>query len=219
MSQDNSQKNIAAPVKPIVKAPRILLHVCCAPCSIHSIDLLRSEGWNVTGYFYNPNIYPQEEYETRLDAAREYSEKVGIPLEIGAYENDEWEKAVMGYAHLGEGGRRCRECISFRLDRCARLAAEVKFDAFTSTLSISPHKNSKMIFETGREMGKGYNVSFEAYDFKKKDGFKKSIILCREHGIHRQDYCGCRYSLHERRKIRKERLPVSPAEPEEPQDN
>lgn len=203
MSQNNSQKNIAAPVKPIVKAPRILLHICCAPCSTHSIDLLRSEGWGVTGYFYNPNIFPQEEYETRGNAARDYAEKLGIPLEFGAYDNDEWKEAVKEYAYLGEGSRRCRECITYRLENCARLAAELKFDAFTTTLSISPHKNSKMIFEIGGEMGERYEVSFESYNFKKKDGFKKSIFLCREHGIHRQDYCGCRYSLEERRSVRK----------------
>jgi len=157
----------------------------------------------VTGYFYNPNIFPLEEYETRVDAANEYSQMVGIPIKIGSYDNDEWEESVTEYTHLGEGSRRCRECITFRLESCARLAAELEFDAFTTTLTISPHKNSKTIFEIGRELGEKYNVNFETYNFKKKDGFKKSIFICREHGIHRQDYCGCKYSLEERRSIRK----------------
>ena len=185
------------------KNPRILLHICCAPCSTRSIDLLRSEGWKVTGYFYNPNIYPHEEYLMRLDEANQYADKAGIPLSTGVYDNDEWEATVKEYSHLGEGSRRCRECISFRLERCAGLAADLKFDAFTTTLTISPHKNSKMIFEIGNEMGGRHNVCFKSYNFKKKDGFKKSIFICREHGIRRQDYCGCRHSLLERRKVGK----------------
>jgi len=207
MSQIKTLKKGDSLKKLAIKAPRILLHICCAPCSTHSIDLLRSEGWGVMGYFYNPNIFSLEEYEIRLDAAREYSEKVGIPLEIGTYDNDEWETAVNEYTHLGEGSQRCRECIAFRLERCARLTAELKFGAFTTTLTISPHKNSKSIFDIGREMGERYNISYKNYNFKKKDGFKKSIFLCREHGIPRQDYCGCRYSQKERRRVRKERSP------------
>jgi predicted adenine nucleotide alpha hydrolase (AANH) superfamily ATPase len=207
MSQKKLPKDVVNIQKPLIKAPRILLHICCAPCSTYSIDLLRSEGWKVTGYFYNPNIYPFEEFEIRLDAAKQYSEKVRISLEIGGHDNDQWEVAIKEYAHLGEGSRRCRECISFRLENCARLAADLKFDAFTTTLTISPHKNSKTIFEIGGEMGERYGVRFEPYNFKKKDGLKKSIFICREHGIQRQDYCGCRYSLKEKEKVRKERPP------------
>ncbi len=176
----------------------ILLHICCAPCSTHSIDLLRNDGWKVTGLFFNPNIHPLSEYRFREEETRKFCETLDLPLLVEPYDHDGWKLSVREYAHKGEGSRRCRECFGMRLERCGRIAAGKGFHAFTTTLTISPHKNSKVIFRIGREISKKHGIRFEEYNFKKKDGFKKSIRISGEHHLYRQDYCGCEYSLAER---------------------
>ena len=177
----------------------ILLHICCAPCSTHSIDLLRKDGWKVTGLFYNPNICPPAEYHFREEEAMKFCEALDVPLLTEPYDHGGWVDFVREYAHLGEGSRRCHECFRMRLESCASIAVERDFHAFTTTLTISPHKNSKVIFQIGRDISKIYGIRFEEYNFKKKDGFKISIRMSGEHRLYRQDYCGCEYSMEERR--------------------
>lgn len=177
----------------------MLLHVCCAPCSTHCIELLREEGWRVHALFYNPNIYPREEYEQRMKETRDYCEERGISMEVGDYDNGDWEGNVQQFARLGEGSRRCAECFRHRLRRAAGLAKELGLDAFTTTLTVSPHKDSRTVFRVGAEMAEEFGIEFAEYNFKKKDGFKRSVEMSCRYGLTRQDYCGCRYSLRERR--------------------
>jgi len=160
---------------------------------------LRNEGWRVTGLFFNPNISPRTEHHFREEETRKFCETLDVPLLLEPYDHDRWELSVRECAHMGEGSRRCRECFRIRLERCACIAAEKGFQAFTTTLTISPHKNSKDIFRIGREVSKKHGIRFEEYNFKKRDGFKISLRMSGEHHLYRQDYCGCEYSLAERR--------------------
>ncbi len=176
---------------------KILLHICCAPCGTYSIERMREDGWEVTGYFYNPNIYPQEEYEKRVQEIKEYCRRVDMDLIIGDYDSIDWELHVKEYAHLGEGSERCRRCIGYRISNTMDLALKMNLSHVTSTLTISPHKNSRMIFQLAESLGVEKRVVFQEYNFKKKNGFRKSVKISRECGMYRQDYCGCQYSQRE----------------------
>ena len=168
--------------------PKILLHVCCAPCSTQSIEELKKD-YDVTLFFYNPNIHPKEEYEKRLNEAKKISKILGLPLIEGEYDKDAWLEAVKGFENEPENGKRCAICYEFRLKKSSEKAKD--FDFFTTTLTISPHKNSEVINEIGSKI----NHKFLKKNFKKKDGFRKSIELSKKHNLYRQDYCGCIYSL------------------------
>ncbi|MBM4148910.1 MAG: epoxyqueuosine reductase QueH [Lentisphaerae bacterium] len=172
-----------------MKKPRLLLHVCCAPCAAHAAKTM-SEDWEVTLFFSNSNISPPEEYERRLGEARKLAVACGAPLVEDAHDHAGWLRAVAGFEREPEGGARCERCFAYNLARAARFAAGHGFDAFTTTLSVSPHKNSSAIFRAGTGFG-----GFLETDFKKRDGFRKSIALARELGLYRQDYCGCEFSL------------------------
>jgi predicted adenine nucleotide alpha hydrolase (AANH) superfamily ATPase len=171
---------------------KLLLHTCCGPCSTHVIETLKHD-YEVTLFFYNPNLYPKEEFERRLAAAQKVSEMTHTPIIVGEYNTSAWNDAIRGYEHEPEGGRRCIVCMGMRLHHTAEYAKTLKYDIFASTLSISPHKNSKMINEQGFQVAEG--VSFLAEDFKKNEGFSKSIKISRDFGLYRQNYCGCIYSL------------------------
>lgn len=174
--------------------PKLLLHVCCGPCSTSVLELL-NKYFNVDIYFYNPNIYPEKEYLLR----KENSKKVASLLENKfieeIYEPFLYEETINGLENEKEGGNRCYKCIFLRMEKAAFFAKENNYDFFTTTLSVSPHKNSKMINEIGYILEKKYNISYLYSDFKKKDGFKRSIELSKEFNIYRQDYCGCKYSI------------------------
>lgn len=172
---------------------RLLLHICCAPCSTSVIERLR-KNFSVTAIFYNPNIYPKEEYLKRLSEAKIYVEKVGIDLLILNYDDKLWFEKMSGYENEKEGGERCVKCFKMRLEKVALEAQSRKFDFFTSTLSVSPHKNFETINKIGQDLTKKCGIKFLDDDFKKKDGFKRSLELSREHGLYRQNYCGCIYS-------------------------
>jgi epoxyqueuosine reductase len=172
----------------------LLLHICCAPCSTHVIKLLQQE-YAVTGFFYNPNLYPEDEYQRRLDTMQQFATQIGIPLSIGEYNALQWQEAVNGYESEPEGGIRCQLCYRFRLEHTAKLAKEKGFEYFASTLTISPHKPAPIINQIGLELASKYAVSFYPGDFKKKDGFKHSCTLAKEYQLYRQTYCGCKYSL------------------------
>lgn len=173
--------------------PKLLLHVCCAPCSTYPIRVLQ-EDYDVELFFYNPNIHPEEEYKARADEACRYAKGAGIELHEAAYEVDRWFACMKGLEDAPEGGRRCEACYEMRLSRAADFASTHGFGYFTTTLSISPHKNSGVINKIGRKIAEGASASFYAADFKKHDGFKKASQISKESGLYRQNYCGCIYS-------------------------
>lgn len=173
---------------------KMFLHVCCAPCATHVIETLKRD-FCVTVYFYNPNIHPKEEYRHRMQEMKEYAEKLGLPFLEGHYEMDEWFRQVEGLEKFGERNERCFVCYKVRLEKAAIVAKENMMDFFTTTLSISPHKDARGINQIGRELGEKYGISFLEADFKKKDGFKLSIKMSKELGLYRQNYCGCLFSF------------------------
>jgi len=172
---------------------RLLLHICCAPCSTHVFKILTGE-YNVSGFFYNPNIYPLEEYNLRIDAARSLSKEFQFDLIEGEIDEELWNKKVSGLESEPEGGKRCEVCFRFRLDKTAAFASQNGFDVFASTLTISPHKNADAINKIGEDVSRKYEIEFLVRDFKKRNGFANSLKLSKEHNLYRQKYCGCRYS-------------------------
>jgi predicted adenine nucleotide alpha hydrolase (AANH) superfamily ATPase len=174
--------------------PRLLLHMCCAPCSTHVINLLRKK-YAVETFFYNPNIHPRGEYRLRYLESKSFTERIGIAFHKGDYSPGEWFKKISGHEKDKEGGERCCICFQIRLEMTAKKAASEGFEYFTTTLTISPHKNADIINSIGREVASRYGVEFLEANFKKKDGFKTSVGLSRRHGLRRQSYCGCIYSI------------------------
>ena len=176
--------------------PGCLLHVCCAPCATHSIQAL-GQSHAVTAFFYNPNIQPAGEYRLRTREMRDLGDWWGLPVHEGAYDVEAWFQATRGLEAAPEGGARCLICYRIRLETTARQAVALGIPAFTTTLTISPHKRADAIFPIGREVAEAHGLRFIEMDFKKKDGFKESCRLSREEGLYRQDYCGCVYSRRE----------------------
>ena len=177
---------------------RTLLHVCCAPCALGVIDNVQRDN-DITLYFYNPNLYPFKEYEKRLDALKEVVERAYPDLQIieGDFDDALFYARVLGLEEEKEGGTRCAACIRLRMEMTAKYAKENGFEAFTTTLSVSPHKSYPLINKIGKELEEIYNIKFIDTDFKKKDGFLKSTKRSKEMGIYRQNYCGCKFSKHD----------------------
>ncbi len=173
---------------------KLLLHICCGPCATHVIETL-SRGYEITGFFYNPNIYPEEEYYKRLIAAQTVSEKQHIALIEGEYDPRLYYDAVEGYEQEPENGARCVICYRLRLSETARYATFNSFECFASTLTLGPQKKAAIINPIGVGEAKKHGIEFIEGDWKKKDGFKHSCTLSAEYGIYRQHYCGCKYSL------------------------
>lgn len=171
---------------------KILVHACCAPCSSEVLKELQNN-CNITIYYYNPNTYPYEEYIKRFDEFNKLPDNFKIIKE--KYNEDEFLSFASSYSDLKEGSIRCYYCYDLRLKQTAKKAKELGFDYFTTTLSISPYKSSKWINEIGLKYEKEYGVKFLYSDFKKNDGYKKSIQLSKEYDLYRQEYCGCRYSI------------------------
>lgn len=179
------------------RSPRLLLHVCCAPCSSGCLEEL-CEVFRVTCFYYNPNISPQAEYEKR---AAELDRLVSVfPLRlppdvsVGIYEPERFDAVARGLEELPEGGERCFRCYRLRLSETAKKAAEEGFDYFTTTLSVSPYKNAEKLNQIGAELAEQFGVPYLFSDFKKNDGYLRSIRKSKEYGLYRQDYCGCVYS-------------------------
>ncbi|MDD4352208.1 MAG: epoxyqueuosine reductase QueH [Candidatus Gracilibacteria bacterium] len=172
---------------------KLLLHTCCAPCSAYVEQVLRPN-FEVSLYYFNPNIHPKAEYQTRLAELKKYAAKYEINFIEAAYQPETWFAYIKGYEEEPEGGERCRLCYRMRLEATAKYAKENGFEHFTSTLSISPHKKSAWINEIGKELAEKYALNFLEADFKKQDGFKKSCEVSKEEGFYRQTYCGCVYS-------------------------
>jgi epoxyqueuosine reductase len=176
--------------------PSLILHACCAPCAPHIFETL-SEQFDVTVFFFNPNIQPEAEYRARENEIKRFADEKGFELIAGGYDSEGWCEAVRGFEAEPEGGARCRLCFRYRLERVAREAAERGIEYFTTTLSVSPHKNARTINEEGALAAEKYGSKFMEADFKKKNGYKISCDLSREYGFFRQDYCGCLFSRRE----------------------
>ena len=177
--------------------PKLLLHCCCAPCSSYVLEYL-SQYMDITCYYYNPNISPVEEYIKRAEELVSLIEKMPLSSTpetvIAKYDPENFESISKGKEDLEEGGVRCFECYRLRLSKTAEYAGENGFDYFTTTLSISPHKNAAKLCEIGSELSEQYGVSYLYSDFKKKGGYLRSCKLSAEYGLYRQDYCGCIFS-------------------------
>ena len=173
---------------------RVLLHSCCGPCSTSVLESLRRD-YDTTVFFYNPNVYPCEEYRRRLDAERSFCMNIGVEIIEGETNHVGWLDAVKGNEDVPEGGARCEICFEYRLRETASLAAQKGFDYFATTLTVSPHKNYGLISKLGNKLAEEFGVAFLDRDFKKHDGFRKSIEISKEHSLYRQRYCGCEFSL------------------------
>lgn len=172
---------------------KVLLHSCCAPCSTACIDRFKGR-CDVKIFFYNPNIDTSEEYEKRLVEQTRYAESVGVDvISEGRCEKDFYD-AVFGFENEKEGGLRCAKCFYLRLKKTAIRAKQDGFDAFCTTLTVSPLKNSELINKIGEEIEKEVGIKYLVSDFKKKDGYKKSVELSKKNGLYRQNYCGCEFS-------------------------
>ena len=179
------------------KRPKLLLHACCAPCSSYVLEYLSSH-FDITVFFFNPNISPESEYEFRknelLRLINEMPLSNTVNVMFGRYDPNEFYEMARGLEELNEGGERCRRCYRLRLSECARVAKENGFDYFTTTLSISPYKNAEWLNTIGSEEGKNAGIEYLFSDFKKKNGYKRSCELSAEYSLYRQDYCGCEFS-------------------------
>lgn len=179
------------------RRPSLLLHACCAPCSSYVLEYL-SEYFDITLYFYNPNISPREENDYRQEELLRLVGDMGLSDKVkvimGEYEPEKFYTVAAGLEALPEGGARCAKCYELRLAETARKAAEGGYDYFTTTLSISPYKNAEWLNSIGVAQGMEYGVKYLVSDFKKRNGYKRSCELSAEYGLYRQDYCGCEFS-------------------------
>ena len=180
--------------------PSLLLHSCCGPCSSYVIEFL-SDYFNITVLYYNPNISPIDEYEKRkqeqLRLITELKTKNKVNFLDCDYDNNLYEETIKGLENEKEGGARCLKCFTLRLKKTALVASLNNFDYFTTTLSVSPYKNSQVLNEIGLKLQAKYHIKWLYSDFKKKDGYKKSILLSKKYNLYRQNYCGCIYSKKE----------------------
>jgi predicted adenine nucleotide alpha hydrolase (AANH) superfamily ATPase len=174
----------------------LLLHICCAPDEAYAVDQIRDE-YELRCFFCNPNIFPDEEFQLRLKEAKRAAEIYGVPFTWDEYDYGAWTGVTAGLTDTPEGGARCRECFLLRLRRTAEVCGEMGWPAFGTVMSVSPHKKTAMLDEAGRSAAAARGVGYVPFDFKKRDGFNKSIALSRRLGLYRQDYCGCGLSLKE----------------------
>jgi len=176
----------------MIEKSNILLHICCGICALESIKRLKQQNYEVVGHFFNPNIYPESEYLKRKQVVEKVAEIYKIRVIYDEYEPQVWENICGSYKDEPEGGKRCLLCYQLRLKKTFEVALKENFGFFTTTLTISPHKKSNVIFEIGEQIG---GKKFLKIDFKKQDGFKNTINLAKQLGLYRQNYCGCKFSL------------------------
>lgn len=183
------------------RVPKLLLHSCCAPCSSYVLEYL-SGYFEITVYYYNPNISPESEYTKRIYEQQSLIDRLPakhpITFIAGEYDSDRFYEMAKGLENVKEGGTRCFKCYEMRLRETAKLAKEAEYDYFTTTLSISPLKNAEKLNEIGEKLAKEYGINYLPADFKKKNGYKRSIELSKKYGLYRQDYCGCEFSKREK---------------------
>ena len=179
------------------EVPKLFLHSCCAPCSSYTLEYL-SNYFDITVYYFNPNISPKEEFGKRFAEQKRLIEELPakhpIKLVLGEYDYNDFLSIAKGYEDIPEGGERCFRCYRMRLESTAKLAKEQGFDYFCTTLSISPLKNSQKINQIGFEVAEKYGIKWLPSDFKKKEGYKRSIELSKEYSLYRQNFCGCGFS-------------------------
>jgi len=187
----NYQVELDKIIKSLDYRPKLLMHSCCAPCSSYCITYLK-DYFDITILYYNPNIEPFEEYYKRKEEQKRLCEILGVGIMDCDYDNESFRKMVLGLESEKEGGFRCFKCYELRLRKTAELAKE--FDYFTTTLTVSPYKNSNKINEIGLKLESEYGVKYLVSDFKKKEGYKKSIELSKKYNLYRQNFCGCVYS-------------------------
>ena len=204
MNKRNFQKEMEQLIAELSRkkqVPTLLLHSCCAPCSSYVLEYL-SDYFRITVLYYNPNIYPEEEYHIRAAEQKLFVSQLPTRYPVnfteGRYDPGEFYDCARGMEHLPEGGERCFACYRLRLSEAARTAKTMGCDYFATTLTISPLKNAEKLNEIGEELAGICQVRWLPSDFKKKDGYRRSAELSREYGMYRQDYCGCIYSLRER---------------------
>ena len=183
------------------RVPRLLLHSCCAPCSSYCLELL-SQYFEITVFYYNPNIFPPEEYYMRVEEqarfVKELPAKHQITFVEGRYDTERFYEMAKGMEQLKEGGERCFACYELRLREAAEYAKDQGYDFFTTTLSISPLKNATKLNEIGEKLEKEYGIGYLYSDFKKQNGYKRSTEISNEYNMYRQYYCGCVYSKKQR---------------------
>lgn len=206
----NQKRNYRIEQEKILKSfegetPRLLLHSCCAPCSSAVLEYL-SQYMSITVFYFNPNIFPEEEFLHRIAELKRLIGELPCQNKVNfiehGWQSERFYSAVKGLENIPEGGERCFACYRLRLEETAKLAAETGFDYFTTTLSVSPYKNAGKLNEIGEELAEKYGVKHLPSDFKKRDGYKRSIELSAKYGLYRQDYCGCIFSKKEREQVK-----------------
>ncbi|MBP7781088.1 MAG: epoxyqueuosine reductase QueH [Paludibacteraceae bacterium] len=200
MNKRNYQRELDAVISDAVSKPEVptlLLHSCCAPCSSYVLEYL-TQYFDITVFYYNPNIYPEPEYAHRVEEIQrliaEQPARHTVRFIEGPFDTSRFYAAVKGLEHEPEGGARCHECFRLRLEEAAKMARQLNLEYFTTTLTISPLKNADVLNVLGEEFGRKYGVKFLPSDFKKKGGYLRSIELSKEYGLYRQNYCGCVFS-------------------------
>ena len=184
--------------------PKVLLHCCCGPCSSSVLEYL-TEHFELTLLWYNPNIYPEAEYELRYAAFTKMIDDMGfsglVKIIREPWRHEEYDVCIRGHEDAPEGGSRCKECFRLRLEETARQAKEMGFDYFCTTITLSRHKNAVLINELGEAAAKEFSVAWLPSDFKKRDGENRSVELCEKYNVYRQLYCGCEFSLRRRQEV------------------
>ncbi len=200
----NYQKELDKIIEHLVaedRVPRLLLHSCCAPCSSYVLEYL-SDYFSITVYYYNPNIYPESEYTKRISEQQSLIDRLPVKHPVsflaGPYEKEKFYQISEGLENEKEGGARCMKCYELRLREVAKVAKDGDFDYFTTTLSISPLKKADALNQIGQQVAEEVGVPWLVSDFKKKNGYQRSIELSREYDLYRQNYCGCEFSLRDR---------------------
>lgn len=200
----NYQIKLDSLLNSLTYRPKLLLHSCCGPCSSYVTEYL-TKYFDIWIYYYNPNIYPESEYVHRLETQQKFLEITNFGIITDSeYNHRTFTDAVKGYEKEPEGGKRCDLCFRLRLEATAKKASNEKFDFFGTTLTVSPHKNAQLLNRIGEEFSEKYNIKWLYSDFKKREGYKRSIELSKEYNLYRQNYCGCEFSLNEKIKSENE---------------
>ena len=204
MNKINYQKELDKVIEMLQRedrVPKLLMHSCCAPCSSYCLSYL-AQYFHITVYYYNPNITESAEYQKRVAEQQKFIEKLPVKYPIhfveGAYEKERFYEMAKGLEDCPEGGERCFLCYELRLREAAELAKKMQMDYFTTTLSISPLKNAERLNEIGDALAEEYGIAYLNSDFKKKNGYKRSVELSEQYGMYRQYYCGCVFSKNQR---------------------
>ncbi|MBE5737768.1 MAG: epoxyqueuosine reductase QueH [Clostridiales bacterium] len=195
MNKINYDKLMTEIVSGLEKKEKLLLHSCCAPCSTACIERLE-KNFNLTIYYYNPNMDSQEEFLLRRAEQQKYCQNKNIEVILEEYLSEQYQEVVVGLENEPEGGKRCEKCFYLRLDKTAQKAKEFGFTYFATTLTVSPLKNAELINEIGYKIAKKHGVNYLPTDFKKQGGYLRSIELSKQNQLYRQNYCGCEFSKH-----------------------